>query len=42
MAISNQDLRKAGLKVTLPRIKILEILENSILNRPGFLGDLTF
>ncbi len=29
MAISNQDLRKAGLKVTLPRIKILEILENS-------------
>ena len=30
MAISNQDLRKAGLKVTLPRIKILEILENSI------------
>ena len=30
MEISNQDLRKAGLKVTLPRIKILEILENSI------------
>ena len=30
MAISNQDLRKAGLKVTLPRIEILEILENSI------------
>lgn len=30
MAISNQDLRKAGLKVTLPRMKILEILENSI------------
>ncbi|PSD39707.1 ferric iron uptake transcriptional regulator [Acinetobacter radioresistens] len=29
MAISNQDLRKAGLKVTLPRIKILELLENS-------------
>jgi Fur family ferric uptake transcriptional regulator len=24
-----QDLRKAGLKVTLPRLKILEILENS-------------
>ncbi|MDH0033055.1 MULTISPECIES: ferric iron uptake transcriptional regulator [unclassified Acinetobacter] len=30
MAISNQDLRKAGLKVTLPRIKILELLENAI------------
>ena len=29
MPISNQDLRKAGLKVTLPRIKILEPLENS-------------
>jgi len=29
MPISNQDLRKAGLKVTLPRIKILELLENS-------------
>ena len=29
MAITNQDLRKAGLKVTLPRIKILELLENS-------------
>lgn len=29
MAISNQDLRKAGLKVTLPRIKILELLENT-------------
>lgn len=25
----NQDLRKAGLKVTLPRVKILQILENS-------------
>ncbi|MCG6868342.1 MAG: ferric iron uptake transcriptional regulator [Gammaproteobacteria bacterium] len=24
------DLRKAGLKVTLPRVKILEILENSV------------
>jgi len=23
-----QDLRKAGLKVTLPRLKILEILES--------------
>lgn len=29
MTFSNQDLRKAGLKVTLPRIKILELLENS-------------
>ncbi len=27
--MENQDLRKAGLKVTLPRIKILEILESS-------------
>lgn len=26
-----QELRKAGLKVTLPRLKILEILENSAL-----------
>ncbi|MFT4021677.1 MAG: ferric iron uptake transcriptional regulator [Acinetobacter sp.] len=29
MAITNEDLRKAGLKITLPRIKILEILEKS-------------
>jgi len=29
MAVENQELRKAGLKVTLPRIKILQILENS-------------
>lgn len=29
MPLSNQDLRSAGLKVTLPRIKILEILEES-------------
>ncbi len=29
MPLSNQDLRKAGLKVTLPRIKILELLESS-------------
>lgn len=29
MSFSNQDLRKAGLKVTLPRIKILELLESS-------------
>jgi Fur family transcriptional regulator, ferric uptake regulator len=25
----NQELRRAGLKVTLPRVKILQILENS-------------
>ncbi|MCG8415702.1 MAG: ferric iron uptake transcriptional regulator, partial [Pseudomonadales bacterium] len=25
----NQDLRKAGLKVTLPRVKILQMLEQS-------------
>lgn len=25
----NQELKKAGLKVTLPRVKILQILENS-------------
>ena len=29
MPISNQELRKAGLKVTLPRVKILELLERS-------------
>ncbi|MCK9469582.1 MAG: ferric iron uptake transcriptional regulator [Porticoccaceae bacterium] len=29
MASENQELRKAGLKVTLPRVKILQILENS-------------
>jgi Fur family ferric uptake transcriptional regulator len=27
--LDNQDLRKAGLKVTLPRLKILEILEKA-------------
>ncbi|WP_212721146.1 ferric iron uptake transcriptional regulator [Zooshikella ganghwensis] len=27
--MENQELRKAGLKVTLPRIKILQILENA-------------
>ena len=27
--MENQDLRRAGLKVTLPRMKILEILESS-------------
>lgn len=29
MSIDNNELRKVGLKVTLPRIKILEILESS-------------
>ena len=27
--VENQELRKAGLKVTLPRVKILQILENA-------------
>lgn len=29
LQMKNQDLKRAGLKVTLPRMKILEILENS-------------
>lgn len=29
--MENQELRKAGLKVTLPRVKILEILEKNAL-----------
>lgn len=29
MSQENQELKKAGLKVTLPRVKILQILENS-------------
>ena len=29
MPNENQELRKAGLKVTLPRIKILQLLENA-------------
>ena len=29
MSLENQELRKAGLKVTLPRVKILQILEKS-------------
>ncbi|MBP9721679.1 MAG: ferric iron uptake transcriptional regulator [Gammaproteobacteria bacterium] len=29
MCLSNDDLKKAGLKVTLPRLKILELLEKS-------------
>lgn len=28
MSFTNKDLRKVGLKVTLPRIRILELLEN--------------
>ncbi|MGY8795646.1 MAG: transcriptional repressor, partial [Woeseiales bacterium] len=28
--LQRQELRDAGLKVTLPRLKILEILENSV------------
>ncbi len=33
MTTENQELRKAGLKVTLPRIKILQILESADLSR---------
>lgn len=29
MAIENQELRKAGLKVTLPRVKILQLMEQA-------------
>lgn len=29
MTFTNQDLRRAGLKVTLPRVKILELLEKA-------------
>ncbi len=29
MSLENQELRKAGLKVTLPRIKIYQILEKA-------------
>ena len=29
MAAESQDLKDAGLKITLPRIKILQILESS-------------
>ena len=29
MSISNNELRKAGLKITLPRVRILELLESS-------------
>jgi Fur family ferric uptake transcriptional regulator len=31
--MESQDLRKAGLKVTLPRVKILEILESNATQR---------
>lgn len=30
MSTENQELRKAGLKVTLPRVKILQILDNAV------------
>ncbi|HEY9032892.1 MAG TPA: ferric iron uptake transcriptional regulator [Pseudomonadales bacterium] len=30
MSTENQELRKAGLKVTLPRVKILQILDSAI------------
>ncbi len=29
MALENQELRKAGLKVTLPRVKILQLMEQA-------------
>lgn len=29
MAMENQELRKAGLKVTLPRVKILQLMEDA-------------
>ena len=29
MSLENQELRKAGLKVTLPRVKILQMLESA-------------
>ena len=29
MAMENQELRKAGLKVTLPRVKILQLMEQA-------------
>ena len=29
MSGENQELRKAGLKVTLPRVKILQVLESA-------------
>ena len=29
MGAENQELRKVGLKVTLPRIKVLQLLENA-------------
>lgn len=33
MALENQELRKAGLKVTLPRVKILQLLEQADHNK---------
>ena len=33
--MEGKDLRKAGLKVTLPRLKILEILEGGVVRHRG-------
>ena len=30
MSTENQELKKAGLKITLPRVKILQILDNAL------------
>ena len=38
-SFTNQDLRRAGLKVTLPRLKILELLEKMVLFLDEFLGN---
>ncbi len=32
MVEQNQELRDAGLKITLPRVKVLQLLESSELN----------
>ncbi|MFA7555334.1 MAG: ferric iron uptake transcriptional regulator [Spongiibacteraceae bacterium] len=32
MSMENQELRKAGLKVTLPRVKILQLMEQAEIN----------
>lgn len=36
MSLENQELRKAGLKVTLPRVKILQLLEEAETNAQHF------
>lgn len=38
MSDQNVELRKAGLKVTLPRVKILSILESNPHNRKRVLS----